>query len=94
VAACAGAPVIALVVAAAVYVATRTLLLAVAAGVVAAAVHAWCYPYKRCWRCRARGGPRKTDASGRYWRDSCVVCGGSGKRVRFLARIVGGWGLD
>lgn len=62
----------------------------VAAGIVLGVISVWFYPTTRCWWCR--GNPRVTDTSGNNWRN-CRVCGGSGRRTRWLARLLGG-GID
>lgn len=68
-------------------------LLGVLAGVVLGVLSVWCFPITRCWWCVLVGGPKKTDRSGRNWRESCWQCGGGGKKRRFLTRFIGGWGL-
>lgn len=64
-------------------------VIGVAAGIVGAALSVLAYPFTLCWWCGKRGGPRRRDRSGRNWRN-CWVCGGSGKRLRFLAWVLGG----
>jgi uncharacterized membrane protein len=64
-------------------------LVGVAAGLVAGAVSVWFYPTTRCWYCGPRGGPKRMDSGRKNWHD-CFVCGGSGKRKRFGARVWGG----
>jgi hypothetical protein len=59
------------------------------AGLVAGVASVWLFPTTKCWYCGPRGGPRRMDSKGENWHD-CFVCGGSGKRKRFLARIFGG----
>jgi hypothetical protein len=59
------------------------------AGAVAGVGSVWLFPTTKCWWCGGRGGPKRMDSWGRNWHD-CRVCGGSGKRKRVLAKIVGG----
>lgn len=60
-----------------------------AAGAAAGVVSVWLFPWAKCWWCGPRGGPKRMDSWGTSWR-GCLVCGGSGKRKRVLAMIVGG----
>lgn len=68
--------------AAGVYVLTKTLWLAIPAGLLAGFIAVQVHPRTKCWKCN--GDPKVRDESGRNWRN-CWVCGGSGRRWRFLA---------
>jgi len=60
------------------------LLLALAAAYLA---YALIWPYTHCGAC---GGGKKTapNSKGKYWR-KCGRCGGTGKKIRLLARALG-----
>jgi hypothetical protein len=49
---------------------------------------AWSYrrPMTRCWLCK--GSPRNFDSSGKNW-SNCLACGGSGRRRRLGAVLLG-----
>lgn len=48
--------------------------------------HSWRRPMTRCWWCN--GSPRNYGSSGRSW-SNCLVCGGSGRRRRVGAVLLG-----
>lgn len=73
---------------------TGSWVLGLVAGVLFGLASVWAHPITRCGWCALRGGPRYEDRSGKNWREVCWRCGGSGKRVRFLTRYIGGWGVD
>lgn len=64
-------------------------LVGLLAGLAAGVGSVWFYPTTSCWWCGPRGSSRVTDARGTSWRN-CQVCGGSGRRKRVLARVIGG----
>ena len=46
----------------------------------------WRWPFTVCTRCK--GKPKDRSPSKKHW-DDCKRCGGSGKRVRFGAQLLG-----
>lgn len=49
-------------------------------------VHSWRRPMTRCWLCK--GSPRNYGSSGKSW-SNCLGCGGSGRRRRVGAVLLG-----
>lgn len=54
-----------------------------AAGAICYVMAAQVWPWASCWYCR--GAARRRDHTGKVWH-FCLVCGGSGRRRRWLAR--------
>jgi hypothetical protein len=48
--------------------------------------HSWYYPLTGCWWCKEKS--KRRNKSGQHWH-ACLVCGGSGKRRRFGAKLLG-----
>jgi hypothetical protein len=76
----------------AVFVGTQQVWFAIPAAAFAYLAHVWLFPFAKCRYCGSRGGPRRTDSSGRFWHD-CPVCGGSGKRRRPFSHLIGGFNV-
>jgi len=65
--------------------------LGVMSGAALGALSVWYFPTTKCrwWKCR---GGKVFDSGGKNWR-ACRLCGGSGRRTRWVARVLGG-GID